>query len=169
MDCEVVGVNVPLYGVVEIFDGIDSGGAASRTLCRIPSQSGFGRIGSTQKGVAVGTGVKVQYKGIGWVLFDIATVPATYQTRVGWRLGAFKDDFVARYDQLGPMLVKKDLGVIEGIGRIALVEFNGERGDNKLADDPNDIYSGNYQTYIWDPAAYTVSQDSVGVIAVDLV
>ena len=167
--CEMTGSDAVIYGAVEIFDGANTGGAPSKTLCRLPSQSGFSRIGSIQKGVASGTDAKVQFQGIGWVLFDFDSVPVTYQTRVGWRLGAFKDSHIARYDQLGPMLVKKDLGIISGIGRIALVEFTGRRGDNKIADDPNDIYDGPYETYVWSPVDFTVSEDSTGVIAVDLV
>ncbi len=166
-DCKMTGSDAVIYGVVEFFDGIDTGGAPSWILCRLPSQSGFGRVGAIQKGVADNQGAKVQFQGVGWVLFDFDSVPATYQTRVGWRLGAFKDSHIAQYDQLGPMLVKKDLGVISGIGRIALVEFTGRRGDYKLVDDHLNVFDGVYKTFIWDNS-FDVSQFSTGVISVDL-
>ena len=167
--CEYIGVtNVPLYGVVEVYEGWSSHAEKAVGKCRIPSESGFARIGAALKGASTANVVWVQIKGIGHVLFDYASVPAHYQGRTRYRLGGKKDSHIAQYDQLGPFTLIKDLGNLWGAYNLGVVEFTGLRGDSKIADTQlSDEEDGPYKTYVWG-VGYTVTETSPGQVYVAL-
>ncbi len=160
----ITPVLAPLYGLVRLFEGLATGNGPLIATCRRANTSGFGAIGSLQGGAQENHIVWVQHKGVGKVRFDSSTVPGT--AVVPYRLGIKLDSYEAQYDMLGPMVLLEDLEVIAGAIHLGAVLFKGHRGDDKVCN-TGGTADGTYRAIIWSDA-YTVTEDSIGEISVDL-
>ena len=146
-----------IYGVVEIYNTVETYTGPTIASCRIPSQSGFGWLGillsqpeAYDAALDTAPAPWVQVRGI-------STIQYAGTVAVGDRLGGLKDSFYAQPDQGGPFTV---LQLPED--GIAIVEITGRRLDAKLVDcdAENPDASGPYHTIIY--KGRTVAEDSPG-------
>ena len=149
-------ISIGLYAVVEYYEAVERYRGPLLTWCRLPSESGFSRLGITLLGGQLDRVLPIQTRGI-------CPIAYTGTVAVGDRLGGRKDIGNAQPDQGGPFRVLQIVDD-ESDPHIAVVEITGRRIDAKLVDadsiDPS--LSGPYKTIIY--RGFAVTQNSPGIL-----
>lgn len=141
-----------IYGVVELYQGLEAYNGPELLQCRIPSQSGFSRLGILLQ--------EVNQNKVAWVkVAGVCPLQYTGTVAVGGRLGGKFSSHFAQPDQGGPFRVLQ----LPEAG-IAVVEIIALRLDAKMVDCDtlNAAVSGPYHTIIY--KGFTVTETSPGKV-----